>query len=271
MKKLYNFLAYALGIILVVCFLVPTLWLFLTSFKTRVDTFAMPPKFLFRPILENYIQVLGNAAFMRYYLNSLVVGVLTTLACLVVGLPAAYAFSAFKWKGQDDLAFWILSTRMAPPILVVLPFYLMFRKLGLLDTRLGLVIVYSTFSLSFIVWMMRGYFSTVPKELEESCRIDGATRLVALIRVVLPICSPGIAASAVFIAITSWNEYFYALILSGRRAQTLPVAINGFITLNGIRWGEVAAAGTLILIPVLAFGILVRRYLVSGLTMGAVK
>ena len=256
---------------IVLVFSVPTLWLLATSFKSRVDTFAMPPKFVFTPILENYAKDLGDNEFMSYYLNSIIVASCTCVASLLIGTPAAYAFSAFKWKKQDNLAFWILSTRMAPPILVILPFYLLYQKLGLLNTRIGLIIVYATFNISFVVWMMKGYFSSIPRDIEEAARIDGSTRLYALAKIIMPMASPGLAACMVFTFITSWNEYLFALILTGKRSQTVPVAINAFITLVGIRWGEVAAAGILILLPVVAFGILVRRYLVSSLTMGAIK
>ena len=255
----------------ILLFTVPTIWLILTSFKSRVDTFAMPPKFFFDPILDNYAAVIGDTAFIRYYLNSIIVAVTTSFLSLAVGLPAAYAFARFQWKHREQLAFWILSTRMAPPILVVLPFYLVFRNLGLLNTRLALVLVYLTFNLAFVVWLMKGYFAAIPKDLEESARVDGAVRLRALIDIILPVSAPGIAACMVFTFITSWNEYFYALILSGTRSQTVPVAVNSFITLVGIRWGEVTAAGTLILLPVVIFGILVKKHLISGLTMGAIK
>ncbi len=256
---------------LVIIYLVPTLWFFLTSFKTRVDAFAMPPKLFFDPIIKNYIVILQDTSFLRYYMNSVIIAISTCGLSLVIGVPAAYAFSSFDFKKKEDLAFWVLSTRMAPPILVILPFYLFFKEIHLLNTRIAMIIVYTTFNLAFVVWMMKGYFDSMPKDLEEAARIDGATRLHALVRIIIPMSAPGLAASMVFAFIMSWNEYFYALILSGSRSQTVPVAINAFITLVGIRWGQVAAAGTLILIPVILFGVIVRRYIVSGLTMGAIK
>ncbi|KLU59076.1 trehalose transport system permease protein SugB [Peptococcaceae bacterium CEB3] len=257
--------------LIILAFTVPTLWLFLTSIKTRVDAFAMPPKWIFKPVVSNYLTVLHNKSFMHYYLNSVMVAIATTALGLLLGVPAGYALSRYNFKKKDDLAFWILSTRMAPPILVIVPFYLLFRRIHLLDTLAGLVLVYATFSLAFVTWMMKGYFDGLPRDLEEASRVDGATRLRCIVSVILPLSGPGLMASAIFTFISSWNEYFYALILTGTRSQTVPVAINSFITFEGIRWGEISAAGILILVPVVIFGLLVQKYLVSGLTMGAVK
>jgi multiple sugar transport system permease protein len=243
----------------------------LTSLKTRVDAFSIPPKWIFKPILTNYLTVLGDSSFMHYYRNSLVVAILTTVLCLIIAVPGAYAFATFNFKKKNDLSFWVLTTRMAPPILVIVPFYLLFKQFQLLDTVTGLVLIYTTFNLAFVVWMMKGFFEGMPRDIEEAARVDGATRLRCFLTIIVPLAAPGLIASSIFTFIMSWNEYFYALILTGSNAQTVPVAINAYITFEGIRWGEIAAAGILILIPVVLFGILVQKYLVRGLTMGAIK
>jgi multiple sugar transport system permease protein len=174
-------------------------------------------------------------------------------------------------RKKEDLAFWILSTRMAPPVMVILPFYLVFKNLDLLDTTLGIVMIYMTFNLAFIVWMMRGYFESIPVELEEAARIDGLSRLQAFIKITLPLSMPGIVASSIFAFIMSWNEFLYSLILTGEKTKTATVAITSFITFEGIRWGEIAAAGILIVLPVIVFGICIQKYLIRGMTMGGVK
>lgn len=252
-------------------FVFPLVWLLLTSFKTRAEAFSIPPKIFFTPTFENYAKIFNDGSFLSYYLNSIQVGVLATLFCLVLGLPAAYALARFPKKKSNDVAFWILSTRMAPPIMVILPFYLAYKNLNLLDTTTGLILIYTTFNLAFVVWMMRGYFKSIPVDLEDAARIDGASRLKALLTVTLPLSAPGIAASSIFTFIMSWNEFLFALILTGESTKTAPVAITSFITFEGIRWGEVSAAGVLIVMPVLVFGLIIQRYLVQGLTMGSVK
>ena len=257
--------------IMVGTFVFPLIWLLLTSFKTRAEAFSIPPKLFFTPTLDNYAKIFDNSSFLSYYLNSVQVGLLATLFCLILGLPAAYALARFPKEKSEDVAFWILSTRMAPPIMVILPFYLAYKYLSLLDTTVGLVLIYTTFNLAFVVWMMRGYFQSVPVDLEDAARIDGASRLKALFTVTLPLSAPGIAASSIFTFIMSWNEFLFALILTGEKTKTAPVAITSFITFEGSRWGEVAAAGVLIVLPVLVFGLLIQKYLVQGLTMGSVK
>jgi len=224
--------------IIVLSFLIPTLWFLMTSFKTRVDAFSKPPKFIFTPVLTNYSLILSDSSFLFKYLNSIIIASSTCVLSMVIGLPAAYAFSSFTFKKKEDIAFWVLSTRMAPPILVILPFYLFFRQIGLLNTRWAMIIVYTTFNLAFVVWMMKGYFESIPGAIEEAARIDGTTRLYAFIRIIIPMASPGIAATMVFTFITSWNEYFYALILSGSFlkysvAHTACPTVGRYMVLSG--------------------------------------
>ncbi len=179
-------------------------------------------------------------------------------------MPAAYALSRGGFRSARTVALWILATRMAPPIAFTIPFFLAYRFLGLSDTRTGLILVYLTFNLALVIWMMKPYFDSVPRELEEAAWIDGCGIWSAFLRVTLPLSSPGLAATAVICFILSWNDFFYALVLTRTQASTAPVAIVNFIQYTGWEWGRIAAAGTLVMLPVVAFSILVRNYLVRG-------
>jgi len=257
--------------LVVLAFLLPILWLVSTAFKTRTDAFAMPPIWFFTPTLANFREVLGRADFIHQYVNSIVVAGVTTLLALLLGVPAAYGLSRFRFPLQRAIAFWILTTRLLPSIGVLFPLYVIFNRLHLLDTYPGLIILYLSFTLVFVIWMMRGYFLQIPRELEEAAMVDGTSRFGALTRIVLPLAAPGMAAVAVFTFIASWNEFFYALIFTRNQVKTAPVALVGFMSFEGINWGPLAAAGLLVLAPVFFFAVFVLKYLVSGLSMGAVK
>jgi multiple sugar transport system permease protein len=255
--------------------LAPIYWLITISFKHEVDQFAVPPKwFSFSPTLEHYADAFLARSFGQYLFNSLLVSVTSTLCALVIGTLAAYSLSRFRLPANLDqkLALWILSTRMFPAIVTAVPLFLIMRDLRLVNTRLSLVIVYTGFNLPFVAWMMRGFFAEIPRELEEAAMVDGDSRLGALWRVVLPLVTPGLAATAVFCLIVSWNEFLFALVLTQTdEAMTLPVGIAGRVTQYGIKWGAMSAAAVVAMIPILAFAMSVQRYLVRGLSLGAVK
>jgi len=260
-----------LRLLLLLAFLFPILWMALASVKTQADLFVMPPKLFFSPTVRAYREVLAQERFRKYILNSLVVASASTALAMVFGTTAAYALERFRFKRRKDLGFWIISTRMAPPVVAIVPFFLMMRYLGLYDTQFGLILIYLTFNLPFAVWMMRGYVGEVPRELDEAAQLDGCSRMGVLRRVILPLVAPGFLATAVMSFIYSWNEFFFAYVLTGQKAQTLPVGIAGFITMHGVRWDQVAAVGTLVLMPVLVFGLLVQRYFVKGMVEGALS
>jgi multiple sugar transport system permease protein len=261
----------ALTYLVIFLFLAPILWLVSTAFKTRTDAFAIPPIWFFRPTLANFEEVIRRTDFLSQYRNSIVVAAATTVITLLLGVPAAYALSRFRFRGQRPLAFWILTTRLLPVIGMLFPLYVIFNRLRLLDTYQGLILLHVTFALVVVIWMMRGYFMQVPIELEEAALVDGATRLRALIRIVVPLAAPGMAAVSVFTFIISWNEFLFALIFTRSQVQTAPVALLGFMSFEGINWGPLAAAGLMILAPVFLFSLFVLKYLVAGLSMGAVK
>lgn len=270
-----NFWAYVILLIALAVTLVPIYWLITISLKTTVDQFAVPPLwFSFRATLEHYRDTFFVRPFGTYFWNSVLVAATATLLSLALGVAAAYALARLPLRPSWNrhLSFWILSTRMVPPIVAALPLFLLLRDLGLLNTRLGLVIVYTGFNLPFVIWMMRGFFEDVPPELEEAARMDGSSRLRALLDVVLPVVAPGLAATAVFSLIIAWNEFLFALILTQTdAAMTLPVGIATRVTQYEIQWGAMSAAGVVAMIPVFAFALVAQRYLVRGLSLGALK
>jgi ABC-type glycerol-3-phosphate transport system permease component len=190
---------------------------------------------------------------------------------IVLGAPASYALSRYNFRRKRSVSNWILTTRMAPPVAVALPMFLLMKFFNLLDTRLSLIILYTTFNLSFVIWLMRGFFEEIPRELDEAALIDGCSPVNAFVRIVLPLVAPGLAAVAIFCFIFSWNEFFYALIMTHSKSRTVPVGVQGFIGLYGIKWGEMTAAASLATVPILAFAIATQKHLVRGLTLGAIK
>ena len=262
-------------VIAMVTAIAPVYWMLTISLKREVDQFANPPRWLFfPPTLEHYYDAFVARSFVQYLLTSALVAIASTGCALIIGTLAAYSLARFElpWRLDRKLSLWILSTRMFPAIVTAVPLFLMMRDLGLLDTRLSLIVVYTGFNLPFVIWMMRGFFAEVPRDLEEAAMVDGDSRLGALWRVVLPLVAPGLAATAVFCLIVSWNEFLFALVLTQTdEAMTLPVGIAGRVTQYEIKWGVMSAAGVVAIIPILAFAIAVQRHLVRGLSLGAVK
>ncbi len=245
--------------------------MFITSVKTQVQTFQIPPVWIFKPTYENYSDLFFASSIQKYLVNSLVISSVSTVTCLFLGSLAAFALTRFRIRGREDIAFWMLSTRMFPPIASAIPLYLMLRRFGLLDTHLGLIIVYLSLNLGFATWMMRGFFKEIPVELEESAMIDGCSRYSAFFRVVLPLSVPGLSATAILCFIFAWNEFLFALLFTGRGAKTMPVVLAGFITQTGIRWGALTAAAALTAVPTIILAIVAQRYIIRGLTLGAIR
>ncbi|BAS28181.1 carbohydrate ABC transporter permease [Limnochorda pilosa] len=261
----------ALAFVVVAVAILPNAWLALTSLKTEREAFTMPPQLIFRPIVDNYVTIFTRFNFDNYLVNSLMVGLLSTAGALLLGTPAAYAMARFRFTGKRQLSLYVLSTRIAPPVLVILPMYLIFGSLGLLDNYLSLAAVQIAYNLAFVFWMMSSFFGELPEELDDAAQVDGCSRFRAFWRIDLPIVAPGLAATAIFIFVQSWNEFITALVFTGNATKTLPVAITSFMTAQGTLWGPMAAAGTTVMLPMLVFGLAVQRYLVRGLTMGAIK
>jgi multiple sugar transport system permease protein len=299
-----KWIAGALVIIYALVTMIPLFWIFITGFKTPPDSIAYPPKIFFSPSLEGYVNlfttrtrqapeyiaslppaetwydklvrsrnmvIAGPSKYLQRYGNSLIIGFGSTFLAVFLGTIAAYAFSRFRIPLKDDLLFFILSTRMMPPIAVAIPIYLMYREIGLIDTHLGMILLYTAVNLSLSVWLLKGFMDEIPREYEEAAMIDGYTRLQAFWKVVLPQASTGIAATAIFCLIFSWNEYAFALLLTSGNAQTAPPFIPFIIGEGGQDWPAVAAGTTLFLIPIVVFTILLRKLLLRGITFGAVR
>jgi len=264
-------LVYIGVIIAVTLSIFPIFYLVLTSFKPPQMTFSIPPVWIFKPTLQNYQEVIEGGDFVKYLFNSLTVGVSTVLISMVLGIFAAFGFARFKFRSNFMMRMSALIPQSLPPIIILLPIFVLFFSLKLVDTKLALVIPYLTFTMPLSMWMMIGFFEEVPVELEEAAMIDGCSRLRAMLTIELPIAVPGLAATAVISFIYCWNEFLYAVILTGRNARTLPVMITSFMTHKAILWGRIAASGSLVLLPVLVFALIFQRYLIRGLAFGSVK
>ena len=284
--------------------LLPLLWIIATGFKSPTDSIAYPPKVLFEPSLGGYVNlfttqtrasaetlealgepttwydeivqendmvIVGPSRFPERFLNSVIIGFGSTFFAIVLGTAAAYAFSRFKVPLKDDLLFFILSTRMMPPIAVAIPIFLMFRNLGMSDTHAGMILLYTGVNLSLAVWLINGFIDEIPIEYEEAALIDGYTRFQAFYKVVLPQAATGIASTAIFCLIFAWNEYAFAVLLTSGTAQTAPPFIPTLIGVGGLDWPAMAAGATIFLLPVMVFTILLRKHLLRGITFGAVR
>jgi multiple sugar transport system permease protein len=260
----------------------PVLWIILTAFKTYNDALAVPPQWLFTPTLENFFSVFSRAmtyqgaavdtGFDLFFFNSIFIAMTSVAVALVIGTAAAYGFSRYPLKGNDTYLFIILTTRMLPPIVVIIPIFIMFREVGLSGTYLGVILLYTAFNLPFTIWMMKSFFDELSREVEDAARMDGSSEVKVFFKICLPQVIPGLAATAVFGLILTWNEYLFALLLTGVETRTVPVAmgqtIGGAI---GVRWGLLAAIETLFLIPVVAVTFLLQNQLLRGVTFGTVK
>ena len=297
-------IAGAIVILYALITMVPLAWIFLTSFKSPPDSISYPPKVMFEPTLEGYCNlfttrtrqtpeyieslgppqstcdeitrsrnmvIAGPSNYWPRFTNSMVIAFGSTFLAVFLGTITAYAFSRFRVPLKDDLMFFILSTRMMPPIAVAIPIYLMYRELGLSDTALGMILLYTAVNVSLAVWLLKGFMDEIPREYEEAAMIDGYTRMQAFWKVVLPQATTGIAATAIFCLIFAWNEYAFAVLLTSGTAQTAPPFIPTIIGEGGMDWPAVAAGTTIFLIPILVFTILLRKQLLRGITFGAVR
>ncbi|BAL99710.1 putative ABC transporter permease protein [Caldilinea aerophila DSM 14535 = NBRC 104270] len=261
----------AVALVLIVAFLLPVYWMITTALKTTADTFAVPPVLIFQPTFEHFRVVYEEGSVARSLVNSLIVATSATLLSVLIGAPAAYVLARFNFRGKADLWFWIITNRFISPIVVALPFFLIARDLRILDKHIALILVYLTFGIPLVVWLCVDQFRAVPREVDEAATVDGANLWQVFFRINLPLAMPGIVVSAILAFIASWNELMFALVLTRAEARTAPVEAANFMTGFGIRWGPMMATGTLIVLPVLIFALLVSRNLVRGLTMGAVK
>lgn len=259
---------------LVAIYLFPVYWLVSTAAKTKLDALSIPPKWLFKPTLKHFGAIFSTEGSNRFpieLLNSFIAAFVSTGLVVIIGSLSAYVFSRFEIKGKDDMLFFVLSTRMLPPIVIIIPLAIMYRFLGLFDTRLGLIIAYTVFNLAFAVWMMKSFIDEIPKEYEEAAMIDGYSRFQAFFKFILPEMHTGIVATAIFSLIMAWNEFSFALLLTANSARTAPPSIAQSMGTSGTNWGYIAAGSLLLVLPVVVFTFLMREHLLRGFTFGVVK
>jgi multiple sugar transport system permease protein len=257
-------------LVVIVC-VFPFYWMVTTSFKEQAAILSPIPQLFFHPTLGNYTTAFQKFDIGASLVNSMIVALSTTAISLILGTPAAYAIARFDFKGKRDLWFWFISNRMISPIVVALPFFLIARQFRLLDTQLVLILIYLTFNVPIVVWICADQFRNIPKELDEAATLEGYSSFGIFWRIALPLAAPGIAVSAIFSFIFSWNELLYALVLTRTNAKTAPVVATSFLSGYELPWGQIMATGTLVALPVIIFSIIVSRQLVRGLTMGAIK
>jgi multiple sugar transport system permease protein len=262
----------ALTVFVVFVALAPLLWFAPIAFKPQVLAWAMPPKFIFFPTFENFVHVFRNVkGFLPAFKNSLIVSFFTTSISLYLGTTAGYALARSDFRATKYMGIWIILTRMAPPMIFLLPFYIGLRILHLSGSYVGIIFTYMVITLPFVTWMMASYFKTIPEEIEQSAMIDGCNRFQILFRIAVPVSLPAIVTCTIFSFIYSWNEFLFALIVTGRGTKTVPIMIQGFMSSEGIQWGPMAATSLMIILPVLLVAMMNQKGFVRGLIGGAIK
>jgi multiple sugar transport system permease protein len=259
----------------------PIIWIAMMSLKNSNDVIASPPKFVFTPTLENYKAItIGQRAqkmetvrpdYPKYFLNTLIIASATVAVSLLLGTLAAYSLARFSFRFKEDIAFTFLSFRFAPELMIILPLYVVFQKAGLIDSYSGLTAAYQLITLPFMIWVLRGFFEDIPREIEQAARVDGYTWRGVFRRISLPLVKPGIAAVVILSFIFAWNNFIFSMILGGERTQTITLGILGFIGYERVLWGQMAAATMICVIPELILAFFVQSYIVRGLTFGALK
>lgn len=265
-----NFVKAVFVAILCLISLFPIFWTFLTSIKKPVDQFAMPPVWIFNPTGQNYINVFAKQPFIKYFIDSFITSICATVIIVLCGSLAAYSISRLRAKGQL-VAKLVLILRILPPVAIILPIFILFKTYGLLDSYMGLVLLYSAFNLPFGIWLLIGFFQDLPLELEEAGMVDGCSKFTAMWKIIFPLSKPGLAATSILCLIQCWNEYLFALILCSFNVKTLPLGVAEFVQEHQILWGELTAAAICIMLPIFIFGMFIQKHLVRGLTAGAIK
>jgi multiple sugar transport system permease protein len=261
------------GVLVCMLFLFPIFWMVLTSFKHQTDIFTVPPKLFFSPTVSTYVNYMQRADVVNRMVNTVIVATGAGVISIVVGSMAGYALARIRLRGAATIGLLILLSRGVPPIALAVPMFLVARRFGLIDQHITLIMAYCTFLVPYVMWLMRGFFISLPKELEESAMIDGCSRFGAFLKIIVPISLPGILSTLIFSMILAWEELLFALVLTNRFASTMPVAIAGLAgdTENGANWAALTAVGTVTVVPVVIFALLVQKWLIRGLADGATK
>jgi multiple sugar transport system permease protein len=271
--KTSDYVRIAGSVSVLLLFLFPVFWMLLTSFKLQRDIFTSPPTFVFTPTLENYIGYLQRSSIPRQMLNTVIVAFASGAISIFAGMMAGYALGRLKIRGAGFLGVLILMSRGVPPIALAVPMFLVGRALGVIDSHILLILAYCTFLIPYVMWLMRGFFMGLPKELEESAMLDGCSRFGAFFKIIVPISLPGLLSTLIFCVILAWEELLFAIVLTNRYASTVPVAIANIAgdTVNGANWGALTAVGTMTVVPVVIFALLVQKWLIQGLADGTTK
>ncbi|MHA6491734.1 carbohydrate ABC transporter permease [Pseudomonas borbori] len=249
----------------------PILWMILTSLKTEIDAFATPPQFIFMPTLENYLHINERSDYFSFAWNSVLISFTATLLCMLIAVPAAYSMAFFESRHTKRTLLWMLSTKMLPPVGVLMPIYLIAKSMGLLDSRITLIVIYTLINLPIVVWMVYTYFKDIPVDILEAARLDGATTWQEIVRVLLPIARGGLASTMLLSLILCWNEAFWSLNLTSSAAAPLTALVASYSSPEGLFWAKLSAVSTLACAPILIFGWISQKQLVRGLSFGAVK
>ncbi|HEX5231333.1 MAG TPA: carbohydrate ABC transporter permease [Bradyrhizobium sp.] len=262
----------AITLMFLLAWMFPILWSVLNSFKTDRDVLAYPPKLLFTPTLGAYRDVLfGSTSMLPNLLSSMVISIGTTVITVLTAVPAAYALARLRFRGKKFAGFYVLATQMLPPVGIIIPYFLILRKIGWIDTYQGIILIYLSFSLPFAIWLLVSYFEDIPFEMEEAAYLDGASRLRTLWRIIIPQVRGGIAVTIVFVFLNAWNEFLFAVVLSGNTVRPVTVAMFNFVSVEQTLWAKLAAVSVLAMLPVVVLGIIAQKNIVKGLTVGAVK
>ena len=276
-KRLGRVGVYIIWIVATILVLLPIYWMFVVSARSRVELFDAPTFIQTTFFAENYIKPLSDPTFQRYLANSLIVATCNALLVTVLAVCATYALSRWRLKGEGSIFFWTITNRMAPPAAFMLPLFLMFTRVlkigsfSLFDTQIGLILLYCIFNLPFAIWLLKGIMDGIPTELDDAALVDGASLITVLTKIIVPLAAPGIAITAVLSWVFAWNEYLFAATLTSVNARTVTTGLAEFVTVTGTNWGQMAALSMISLLPALLFLALVQRYIVVGLTFGAVK
>ena len=276
-KRLSQAGVYAVWIVASILVLLPIYWMFIVSARSRVELFSAPSFIQTTFFADNYIKPLSDPTYQRYLANSLIIATCNALLVTVLAVCATYALSRWRLKGEGSIFFWTISNRMAPPAAFMLPLFLMFTRVlkigsfSLFDTQIGLILLYCIFNLPFAIWLLKGIMDGIPTELDDAALVDGASLITVLTKIIVPLAAPGIAITAVLSWVFAWNEYLFAAALTSVNARTVTTGLAEFVTVTGTNWGQMAALSMISLLPALLFLALVQRYIVVGLTFGAVK
>ncbi|MGA0614960.1 carbohydrate ABC transporter permease [Paracoccus sp. KR1-242] len=272
MRRLRTVALAAITLIFLLAWAFPIFWSVLNSFKSETDVLAYPPKLIFEPTLKAYREVLwGSQSILPNLWSSVVISVGTTVITMILAVPAAYALARLRLPGKRFSGFYILATQMLPPVGIIIPYFIVLRGIGWIDSYQGIILIYLSFSLPFAIWLMVSYFEDIPLEMEEAAAVDGASRLVTLWRIIIPQAKGGIAVTVVFVFLNAWNEFLFAVVLSGNTVRPVTIAMFNFVSVEQTLWAQLAAVSVIAMLPVVILGVAAQSQIVKGLTVGAVK